>query len=51
MKIDITALALARNWILLRRGLERKAKICLLFTQTGVSGRFISRWAIFVIFE
>ena len=32
-KADITVLAYARNWIILRRGPEVKAKICLRLTQ------------------
>ena len=32
-KADITVLAYERNWILLRRGPEVKAKICLRLTQ------------------
>ena len=36
---DLTALTFARNWSLLRRGLELQADICLLFTQTGSVGR------------
>ena len=32
-KTDITVLAYARNWILLRREPEVKAKICLRLTQ------------------